>query len=375
MLRILTFLLAFVTGLAAQMPQPVVVWMDDSRLNYTVNGQAMSFKDAVSKKVVKYSAASKDCGSRVVFYGNFTVDLVFIGTSITVNAPLWYRENPTASVWIDGTLRNQFNAHSPHPEDDPFNVTHACTVTSLTLGDLGGREHRISVRGNGNPLALQSLIYTPSNSTPAVDPDDTTTPPPKHSKSPLIYGIVGGVVGGIITLALLSICFRHYRRRLSVSPNRRDRPGILDDPETRYYGNDDAIPSATFPFPNVSDGGPAFHGSQSPHLTGTTRSDGVRSLHPTPPSLLRPTRTGTSPDTTSDSIRSSVQSHLETLQREGLPTIGLPAAIRVSSSQTEVDPVSCGTSMVGGVSVKRPFSVDGNALPSYDFRSDGRYTI
>ncbi|KAG9008446.1 hypothetical protein FRB94_013270 [Tulasnella sp. JGI-2019a] len=379
MLYILAFLIAVVTGLAAQTLQPAIVLMDDSRLNYTANGQVMSFGDAVSNQAIKYSAASLDCGSRAALYGNSTVDLVFTGTSITVDALLWYHENATASVWIDGTFRDQLDTSSPHPTDDPFAVTRACTITSVTLGGLGSQEHRISVRGNGNPFALQSLIYTPSNpiSTPtsAPGPGETTTSHPSHSKSPLVYGIVAGVVGGIIILALISICFRHYRRRWSVPQNPRDGPGVLDDLEMQYYRNDGTAPGVTFPLPNVSEGGSAYHGFQSPHLGDTTRSDGLRSLPPTPPSLLMSTRTGTSPDTTSHSIPSSVQSHLESLQRQGLQITDLAAAIRIQSSPTELSPASGRKIAVERVSVQPPLSVDGNPPLSYEFRSDGRYIV
>ncbi|KAG8990992.1 hypothetical protein FRB94_012941 [Tulasnella sp. JGI-2019a] len=135
---------------ATQQPQPVTVLMDDPRITYTAYGQAMSFDEVVANKTVQCSKTA-NCGGWIILYDQTgdaapTIDLVFTGTSVTVNVVLWYIKGGISSLWLDGTSSNQINSNSLHPEDGPFDVSHACTISSLTLGDLEDQEHRLSIR-------------------------------------------------------------------------------------------------------------------------------------------------------------------------------------------------------------------------------------
>ncbi|KAG8993523.1 hypothetical protein FRB93_001980 [Tulasnella sp. JGI-2019a] len=369
MLFMLLFLMTAMTGIAALPSQSVTVLMDDSRLSYSAYGQYMSFSTVVSNGIVHYAPATIYCGSWITLANGdgsqvSSVDLVFSGTSITINALLSYLSESNAAVLLDGAIRNHINNYSPHPFDNPF--VEECTVSSLTLGDLQDQEHTLSIQVTNNPVILLSFVYTPSS--------------PSASKAPLIGGIVSGVVGGILILVLLTICLRNRRNKSLESQHARGGPGVLDDPDGD--GEPDVAPNATLvpsSLPRMSQAGSMVQPSTESvnHYFGTTGPYASRPLPPSPASLPISGITG-APLTMMGGIRSSVQSQSEVLQRlldQGLPTAELAAAIRMLSSPADVvAPAPSGSTRVReSVSMSPPPpTVNESTPPSYRPKSGGR---
>ncbi|KAG8990993.1 hypothetical protein FRB94_012942 [Tulasnella sp. JGI-2019a] len=374
MLSTFIILLALVTGLAAQGAQPVTVLMDDPQLAYTAYGRNMSFADVVSNGTVNYYNASAHCGSWIVLYSgkggqNSTVELAFTGTTITVNTLLWSTvPGYPATVWLDGTFRTKISSDSTNSTDNPANFDNACTVSTLTLGDLEDQEHTISIRNNGSPLVLQSFVYTP-------------TIPILSSKGPLVGGIVGGiVVGGVLIFVLFNICLRRHRAKHSrVSRHEID----VEETESQYDNKSDVIPSPTPvspSFPTIPEAMPVVHDFRSTnqvinHSSEIARPEAPRPLPPTPASTLAPppvlavpVTTGASLATTGGSTRSSQSEILQRLLDQGLPTAELAAAIRMLSPPSEIGLPSRSMDAGGSVSGPPLHNIDENAPPSYDFK-------
>ncbi|KAG8993526.1 hypothetical protein FRB94_013278 [Tulasnella sp. JGI-2019a] len=332
----------------------------------------MSFANVVSNGTVNYHNASAHCGSWIVLYSgkgeqNSTVELAFTGTTITVNTLLWSTvPGYPATVWLDGTFRTKMSSDSTNSTDNPANFDNACTVSTLTLGDLEDQEHTISIRNNGSPLVLQSFVYIP-------------TIPILSSKGLLVGGIVGGIVGGgVLIFLLFNICLRRHRARHGrISRHEID----VEDTESQYENKSDVVPSPTPvspSFPNLPDAAPVVHGFRSTnqvvnHSSEITRPEALRPLPPTPafvplPVLAVPAMAGASLATTGGSTRSSQSEILQRLLDQGLPTAELAAAIRMLSPPSEIGLAS--RSMDAGGSILGPplHNIDENAPPSYDFK-------
>ncbi|KAG8993518.1 hypothetical protein FRB93_001975 [Tulasnella sp. JGI-2019a] len=225
----------------ATVTNDVTVYMNDSRISYTVSDSPVSFQTFISPGNPGYWWPGDDvCGSNLgVSDMTSSASLTFTGTSITINEILVYKTGGPFHVYLDGNLVQEANNSSPNPVDE-YNTAWAlgqggnafaaggCNpAPAITLGGLKYGEHTVMLQfwdANAIPV-IRSLVY------------DSTKPP-------FSSGIIVAILVGLAVIVLMVAAFfiqRHRTARHALPP--RTGPGLLTETEPGYpskplYGDD-----------------------------------------------------------------------------------------------------------------------------------------
>lgn len=233
----------------------------------------------------------------------------------------------------------------------------------------------------------------------------SSSPPSGQTGKKHTAAIAGGVVGGIIVLALFIILYRWNRSRRASDGHERTSPGFLADPDVSFRGDvrgQDKSPSKEQDLQALSLSNSGVHPASQSGRTLERETDrgaeaGIltRDLEQQPNSVASPPSTSTPlnrplppPPTMTQllgdlaSPRNSAQSQTEIIQRlldRGLPDAAISAALTVLSAEASSSGSGVGSSDSAKLPtlqaaptprVTSPMS-DISAPPEYDFKGSG----